>query len=101
MNKNESGRSSRRVLKPGQRLYDENGLEIGIIQGITDIGVEVNTHANIDMLSLEHAPGQDVGEGYLTWRCSVCGEIGDIDNIPDGCPNCGSRQEELYAYLED
>lgn len=89
------------VLKPGQRLYDENGQEIGVIQAITDIGVEVNTHDDVDTLSLEQSPGKGVGEGYLVWRCASCGETGDIDAIPTTCPNCGSPREELYAYLED
>lgn len=89
------------LLKPGQRLYDANGREVGIIQAITETGVEVNTHADIDTLSLRHAPGANAGEAYLLWRCSMCGEVGDLEVIPDTCPNCGRSREYLYAYLED
>ncbi|WP_457852004.1 DUF7130 family rubredoxin-like protein [Halalkalicoccus ordinarius] len=35
------------------------------------------------------------------WRCSECGGLGDIDQIPDQCPSCGTSKETLYAYLED
>lgn len=90
-----------RTLKPGQRVYDRNGQEIGFIQAITEVGVEVNTHSDIETLSLRRAPSVNLGEGYLLWRCSECGELGDIDQIPDRCPSCGSGREELYAYLED
>lgn len=90
-----------RVLKPGQAVYDANGYEIGTIQGITDVGVEVNTHDEIDTLSLERSPGKSWGEGYLVWRCLNCGEVGDVEELPERCPNCDSPREELYAYLED
>ena len=90
-----------KLLKPGQRLYDGHGREVGIIQAITDAGVEVNTHDTYETLSLRQAPGAHVGEGYLLWRCANCGELGDIELIPSRCPGCGSAREELYAYLED
>lgn len=98
---NDESEPATRVLKPGQPMYDANGYEVGIVQGITDLGVEVNTHDEIGTLSLEHAPGRSVGEGYLVWRCLACGELGDIERLPDRCPNCGGPREELYAYLED
>lgn len=101
MAREDPDRTDETLLKPGQRLYDESGTEVGVIQGITDIGVEVNTYDDVDTLSLEHAPGKEVGEGYLIWRCAHCGEVGDVEAIPDSCPNCGRSREDLYAYLED
>lgn len=97
----EKSQSGEIRLKPGQKLYTNDGVEIGVIQGITDIGVEVNVHDDFSKLSLEHAPNENYGEGYLVWRCSNCGELGAIDEIPDECPNCGEGREGLYAYLED
>lgn len=88
-------------LAPGQPLYDETGREIGVVQAITETGVEVNTHTDIDTISLKHAASTNAGEAYLLWRCSECGECGDIERIPSQCPNCGSDKEYLYAYLED
>jgi rubrerythrin len=36
------------------------------------------------------------------WRCSVCGEMGDLEGgDPETCPNCGTGAEDLYAWLED
>jgi hypothetical protein len=93
--------SKDRVLKPGQRVYDEDGEPIGVIQGITDLGVAVNTLDDVDTLSLRQSPSVNVGEGYLVWRCSECGELGDIDRLPDCCPSCGAGKDTLYAYLED
>jgi hypothetical protein len=34
--------------KPGQRVYAASGREFGRIQAITDLGVEVNTHSDVD-----------------------------------------------------
>jgi rubrerythrin len=93
--------SADRVLKPGQRVYDEAGQVIGVIQAITDIGVEVNTDSDVETLSLRQSPSVNLGEGYLVWRCSECGELGDINQIPDHCPSCGASEDTLYAYLED
>ncbi|GAA0545597.1 rubredoxin-like domain-containing protein [Halorubrum ejinorense] len=93
--------SQDRILKPGQQVYDGNGRTIGVISAITETGVEVNTNSDVDTLSLRRAPTVNLGEGYLVWRCSECGELGDIDQIPDHCPSCGASRETLYAYLED
>jgi Zn finger protein HypA/HybF involved in hydrogenase expression len=93
--------STDRVLKPGQRVYDEAGRVIGVIQAITDIGVEVNTDSDVETLSLRQSPSVNLGEGYLVWRCSECGELGELNQIPDHCPSCGASKDTLYAYLED
>jgi ABC-type ATPase with predicted acetyltransferase domain len=94
-------RPREKILRPGQRLYDSTGREIGIIRAITESGIEASVYTDIDTLSLKHAPGADAGEGYLLWRCSECGELGDLERIPDECPGCGKGREHLYAYLED
>jgi len=93
--------STDRALKPGQRVYDEAGRVIGVIQAITDIGVEVNTDSDVETLSLRQSPSVNLGEGYLVWRCSECGELGELNQIPDHCPSCGASKDTLYAYLED
>ncbi|WP_336025121.1 DUF7130 family rubredoxin-like protein [Halobellus salinisoli] len=90
-----------RTLEPGQRVYDADGRAIGTIRAITETGVEVQTHGDVETVSLKQALGSDAGEGYLLWRCVNCGELGDLDEIPDRCPGCGGPREDLYAYLED
>ena len=84
---------------PGQIVYDRAGNELGRIQGFSEHGFEVSIH---DHVSLEHDPGQGFGEGYIMWRCSECGEMGELDEgIPETCPNCGAPEEDIYAWLED
>ncbi|QUO48859.1 MULTISPECIES: DUF7130 family rubredoxin-like protein [Halorubrum] len=101
MYEDSEGASADRVLKPGQRAYDENGRVVGVIRAITDIGVEVNTLGDVETLSLRQSPGVNLGEGYLVRRRSECGESGDVDRVPDRCPNCGAGGNALYAYLEE
>lgn len=93
--------SRTQVLKPGQQVYNEAGRLIGVIQAVTETGVEVNTRSDVEALSLRQSSSVNLGEGYLVWRCSECGELGDIDQIPEQCPSCGASRENLYAYLED
>lgn len=88
-------------IKPGQIVYDEDGTELGRIQGMTERGFEVNIRDGLTKFSLEHRPGKEFGEGYLMWRCTNCGEMGDLENVPEECPNCGAEKEELYAWTED
>ena len=36
------------------------------------------------------------------WRCTECGEMGEIDGgLPDRCPGCGSEKEALMYWTED
>lgn len=88
-------------LDTGERIYDESGREIGVIRAVTDAGVEVDVGGDVRRISLRHAPNENYGEGYLLWRCSECGEVGDIEAMPDRCPSCGTGAENLYAHLED
>lgn len=93
------------TLKPGQRLYGGTGREVGGIQGISEVGVEVNVHGDVETTSLRHVPGMTLGEGYLLWRCSECGEVGDIEQLPDRCPFCGAVLSDggagFVEYIEE
>ena len=36
------------------------------------------------------------------WRCTVCGEMGEIDGgLPDTCPSCDTEKENLMYWTED
>jgi rubrerythrin len=37
----------------------------------------------------------------LTWRCDECGELGDIEALPEECPNCGADRTEVFYAIED
>ena len=101
MSNREATSSAEFSPKPGQRVYDKTGREIGVIIRVTESGVAVTTGSENETLSLRHTPNENHGEGYLLWRCIECGELGNIEKIPDHCPSCGTGKEDLYAYLED
>ena len=116
-------------IETGAVVYDHEGNELGVIDGLTSEGFEVVTeveiesvddegHAevadtdaeseqaaktnqeNLETSEQEHNPGQEFGEGYIMWRCTDCGEMGELDDgLPTECPNCGS--EEVEKWKED
>ena len=90
-------------LDLGQTIYDENGTELGEIRGFESGGFFVTTREGIESLSVEHArSGHDFGEATLMWRCTNCGEMGELDEgLPDECPNCGEPKEALMYWTED
>lgn len=87
----------------GQRVFTESGRELGTVRGFDEDGVYVTTREGIASLSIEHQrAGHEFGEGELVWRCSDCGEVGDLaDDLPGTCPNCGGPREHLYYWTED
>jgi len=87
----------------GDTLYDEDGRAIGTVRGIEEGGVFVSTRAGYEELSVEHArSGHSFGEAELMWRCTNCGEMGEIDEgIPETCPSCGGPREDLMYWTED
>ena len=90
-------------LSFGETLYTEDGEAVGTIRGIDSGGVFVSTREGIESMSIEHArSGHDFGWAHLMWRCTECGEMGEIDeDLPDTCPNCDARREQLMYWTED
>lgn len=90
-------------LSFGETLYNEDGREVGTIRGLEEGGAYVTTREGVEGMSIEHArSGHSFGEAELMWRCTECGEMGDIGkDIPDECPNCGSPKEDLMYWTED
>ena len=90
-------------LDLGETVYNEEGEEIGEIRGFERGGFFVTTRDGVESLSVEHSrAGHEYGEGELMWRCTNCGEMGEIDHgIPDECPNCGEPKEALMYWTED
>jgi rubrerythrin len=88
----------------GDSLYTEDGVEVGIVQGIDEGRVIVSLREGAEVLGLERhqKSGQSFGEAELMWRCMNCGEMGEIeDGLPEECPNCGVEKEELMYWTED
>ncbi|MFC7135909.1 DUF7130 family rubredoxin-like protein [Halobaculum litoreum] len=84
-------------------MFTESGRAIGTVRGVDEHGVNVTTLEGIRSLSIEHErAGHEFGEGELVWRCSDCGEVGDLDGgLPDACPNCDAPREHRYYRTED
>ena len=86
----------------GAALYTADGTKVGTVRGFDDDGLFVTTRDGIEALSVEHErAGHEFGEAELLWRCSQCGEMGDVATIPDECPSCRAPREDLYYWTED
>lgn len=91
-------------IDPGESVYDEDGRVLGQVSGYTSDGFEVSIteRGSTGGDDAEVIPGQEFGEGYLMWRCSECGEMGDLaEGMPDSCPECDAPEEALVAVEED
>lgn len=86
----------------GQPVYDEDGRQLGTIRGFDEDGFVVTARNGIEGLSIEHTrAGHEFGEATLMWRCSECGEVGDLEDLPQKCPSCGASREYIYYSIED
>jgi len=89
---------------PGERVFDADGRPLGRVAAVTDDGFEVVRQDATDPEGRdnEELPGEGLGEGYIMWRCTDCGEMGELDEgIPSECPNCGAPEEALSEVKED
>ncbi|MDX1744411.1 MAG: hypothetical protein R3324_00605 [Halobacteriales archaeon] len=90
------------ALTVGRTVYDEAGRDLGTIRGFDEDGFFVTTRDGIAALSIGHEhPSHGFGEAELLWRCSECGAIGDITELPSSCPDCGASVESIYYLTED
>ena len=85
----------------GTAVYNDDGDQLGTIRGFDEHGFYVTTDEGIQALSGEHLTAGAPGEAELMWRCWACGEMGDIEEMPDECPACGAPKEDLYYWQED
>lgn len=91
----------------GMTVYTDDGRPLGSIRGFDDDGFYVTTEEGIEAMSVEHErAGHEFGEAELMWRCTNCGEMGELDDdddqpLPDTCPNCGAEKEKLMYWTED
>lgn len=87
----------------GTTVYDDDGRPLGEVRGVEEGGFFVSSREGVEALSVEHArSGHEFGEAELMWRCTECGEMGEIDEgLPEECPNCNSPKEALMYWTED
>lgn len=89
------------TIEPGETVYDSDDRVLGRVTGFTERGFEVEPVDRDDAES-EELPGKEFGEGYLMWRCTECGEMGDLEHgMPGSCPSCGAPEEAVTAVRED
>jgi len=85
----------------GTEVCDESGTQLGRVRGFDEHGFYVTTDEGIEALSSEHVTAGNPGKAELMWRCWQCGEMGAIEDIPEGCPACGAPKEDIYYWQED
>ncbi|MDS0282184.1 DUF7130 family rubredoxin-like protein [Haloarcula onubensis] len=95
-------------VERNEEIFNDDGQLVGVVGDATDEGFVVETVASAAVehgdaaASEEDEPGQTFGEGYIMWRCTECGEMGELDDgLPEACPNCGAPKEALAKARED
>ena len=91
--------SDRSAATVGQRVFDSDGEPLGVVREPTSGGFVVAVDTG--QPESHWSTSGEFGEAYLMWRCMECGEMGDIDSLPDKCPNCAASRESLYYWTED
>lgn len=89
------------ALDFGETVYTEDGKPLGRVRGFDEDGFYVTSAGGVEAASADHASTGLSGEGELMWRCWNCGEMGEIENIPDECSSCGAPKEDIYYWTED
>jgi hypothetical protein len=86
----------------GQAVCNADRERLGTIRGFDEDGFFVTTREGIEALSIAHErAGHEFGEAELVWRCSRCGAVGDLGDLPSSCPDCSAPREDLYYWTED
>lgn len=95
-------------VERNEEIFTNDGTLVGVVGDVTEDGFEVETVADASVehgdgtVSEEENPGQEFGEGYIMWRCTECGEMGELeDGLPEECPSCGAPKEAIAKQRED
>ena len=83
----------------GQAIFDDEGEQLGVIRELINGGFAVSV--DLGAGESQRSTSGEFGEAYLMWRCMECGEMGDIESLPEECPSCGVEREALYYWTED
>jgi rubrerythrin len=101
MSQGEQTPADGRHVSFGERVYDDEGHELGRVRGVDEHGFYVTTTEGVVAMSVEHEADTKSGSKELHWRCWECGEIGKLGELPEVCPSCGAPEEELYYWQQD
>lgn len=91
--------SETREVKTGTTVYDEEGGKLGVVRGFDEQGFYVTADTAVEVLSEETVQSEHAEA--LMWRCWDCGEMGQLDGIPESCPACDAPKEDIYYWQED
>ncbi|MEF8820656.1 MAG: hypothetical protein V5A52_00115 [Halovenus sp.] len=94
-----SEQSQQLTVDVGRMVYDDEGNELGTVRGFDESGFYVT--ANGDVTVLEDETTSSDHRDAIMWRCWKCGEMGQIEDIPEECPSCNAPKEEIYYWQED
>lgn len=94
-----SEQSSEVEIELGRTVHDGDGNELGVVRGVDERGFYVAAADDVRVLEDETVTA-DHGDAIM-WRCWECGEMGQIENIPEECPSCGAPKEDIYYWQED
>ncbi|MBX0287708.1 hypothetical protein EGH22_15340 [Halomicroarcula sp. F28] len=108
MDESQSTASDEVSVQRNEEIFNDDGTLVGVVGDATEAGFTVETVASATVehgdaaANQEEEPGQEFGEGYIMWRCTECGEMGELDDgLPEECPNCGEPKEALATQRED
>ena len=87
------------AVQIGEPVFNEQGEELGVVRELINGGLVVSV--DLDAGEHQRSTSGEFGEAYLMWRCLECGEMGDIEAMPEQCPNCEASRESLYYWTED
>jgi len=99
MSESESANDSDRSAVVGTKVFDSNGNPLGVVRERTSGGFVVSVSTGRP--ERHRSTSGEFGEAYLMWRCMECGEMGDIESLPEECPSCAASRESLYYWTED
>jgi len=89
-----------REIGVGQAVYSQDGNLLGTVRGLDEHGFYVTAEDDVVVLAGEDTP-ESTSDDVLMWRCWACGEMGQIEDIPESCPSCGAPKEDIYYWQED
>lgn len=87
------------TVEVGQAVFTGSGEQLGRVTEFDQRGFRVEFAEGVSGQMESGVSGS--GDVELVWRCAVCGEVGEKEDIPEACPSCDAPREDLYYWIED